>query len=144
MEAKPLTKEDELRRKNLNEIGKHTRFTKGVDPKRATMVQDLKKKDLRKMIEAELSKNINGVTRAEGLVARLITMGIQGNMRAIELILAYLYGKPQNQVIEADNKPFVLELTEPEKESVKTLSDNYPIITQDPNNEADSKTNVSV
>ena len=128
----------------IREVSVNTRFTKGLDPKHAVLIDDLKKKDLRKMIEAELSKKINGVTRAEGLVARLITMGIQGNMRAIELILAYLYGKPQNQVIEADNKPFVLELTEPEKEDVETIKDSYAQLINQNTNETNGQADVSL
>ncbi len=129
---------------NIREVSVNTRFTKGIDPKHVVLVDDLKKKDLRKMIEAELSKKINGVTRAEGLVARLITMGIQGNMRAIELILAYLYGKPQNQVIEADNKPFVLELTEPEKDEVETMKHSYTQFINQEVNETNGKADVSL
>jgi hypothetical protein len=34
-------------------------------------------------------------------------------MRAMELALAYLYGKPQQQTTAPNTGPFVLELTEP-------------------------------
>jgi hypothetical protein len=73
---------------------------------------ETKKKDLKNMLEIELNKSINGVTRMEGLIARMVSEGIRGNMRAIELILAYIYGKPQNAVQQNNDKPFVLELTE--------------------------------
>ncbi|NBW22394.1 MAG: hypothetical protein EBR82_82035 [Caulobacteraceae bacterium] len=78
---------------------------------------DIKKGNLKKLLEIEMSKTIQGATRAEGIVARLVTMAIQGNLRAIELIMAYMYGKPQAQVQETDIKPFVLELTEGQKEN---------------------------
>jgi hypothetical protein len=78
---------------------------------------DIKKGNLKKLLEIEMSKTIQGATRAEGIVARLVTMAIQGNLRAIELIMAYMYGKPQAQVQEMDIKPFVLELTEGQKEN---------------------------
>lgn len=76
------------------------------------MIKEAKKKDLKNMLEIELNKSINGVTRMEGLIARLVSEGIRGNMRAIELMLAYMYGKPQNAVQENNDKPFVLELTD--------------------------------
>lgn len=75
-------------------------------------ITQAKKKDLKNMLEIELNKSINGVTRMEGLIARLVSEGIRGNMRAIELMLAYMYGKPQNAVQENNDKPFVLELTD--------------------------------
>jgi vacuolar-type H+-ATPase subunit F/Vma7 len=65
-------------------------------------------------------------------------------MRAIELILAYLYGKPQNQVIEADNKPFVLELTEPEKDEVETMKHSYEQVINQEVNETNGKADVSL
>jgi hypothetical protein len=43
----------------------------------------------------------------------LVTEAIRGNMRAMELALAYLYGKPQQQTTAPNTGPFVLELTEP-------------------------------
>lgn len=90
-------------------------FTKG-DPRASirTKIKEMKQKDLKGMLETELNKSINGVTRMEGLVARLVSEGIRGNMRAIELILAYMYGKPQNAVPQNTDKPFVLELTDGE------------------------------
>lgn len=87
----------------------------GPDDPRIVAVKKLreaKKKDLKNMLEIELNKSINGVTRMEGLIARLVSEGIRGNMRAIELVLAYIYGKPQNAVQENNDKPFVLELTD--------------------------------
>lgn len=75
-------------------------------------VKKLKRKNINDMLEVELNKSINGVTRMEGLIARLVSEGIRGNMRAIELILAYLIGKPQNATPDKNDKPFVLELTE--------------------------------
>lgn len=143
MEESPLEKK-EKRRANLVELNKNTRIVNGVPHGSIVGAAELKKKDLRKMIEAELSKKISGTTRAEGLVARLITMGIQGNMRAIELILAYLYGKPQSQVIEADNKPFVLELTEPEKEEASIMAQTYTQVINNQSDETNGEADVSL
>jgi len=96
------------------EVKKRLPFVPLNKPEGQIKPADLRRSNVRKILETELSKEINGVTRAEGLVARLVTMGIQGNLRAIELIMAYMYGKPQAQVQESDSKPFVLELTEGE------------------------------
>lgn len=81
-------------------------------------IAETKKKDLKNMLEIELNKSINGVTRMEGLIARMVSEGIRGNMRAIELILAYIYGKPQNAVQQNNDKPFVLELSDGEDKAV--------------------------
>jgi hypothetical protein len=100
----------------------------GPDDPRIVAVKKLreaKKKDLKNMLEIELNKSINGVTRMEGLIARLVSEGIRGNMRAIELVLAYIYGKPQNAVQENNDKPFVLELTDG-NDSVTVSGDSMP------------------
>ena len=91
------------------------------------MIKEAKKKDLKNLLEIELNKSINGVTRMEGLIARLVSEGIRGNMRAIELILAYIYGKPQNAVQENNDKPFVLELTDGDDKAV-VRGDSMPQI----------------
>jgi hypothetical protein len=54
-------------------------------------------------------------------------------MRAMELTLAYLYGKPQQQQTAPDTGPFVLELSEP-------TEDESP----NNNNETHIQTNASV
>jgi hypothetical protein len=106
------------------EIKKRLPFIPLNKPEGQVKPADLRRSNVRKILETELSKEINGITRAEGLVARLVTMGIQGNLRAIELIMAYMYGKPQAQVQESDSKPFVLELTEGEKDETENQESN--------------------
>lgn len=106
------------------EIKKRLPFIPLNKPEGQVKPADLRRSNVRKILETELSKEINGITRAEGLVARLVTMGIQGNLRAIELIMAYMYGKPQAQVQESDSKPFVLELTEGEKDEAENQESN--------------------
>jgi hypothetical protein len=106
------------------EIKKRLPFIPLNKPDGQVKPADLRRSNVRKILETELSKEINGITRAEGLVARLVTMGIQGNLRAIELIMAYMYGKPQAQVQESDSKPFVLELTEGEKDETENQESN--------------------
>lgn len=106
------------------EIKKRLPFIPLNKPEGQVKPADLRRSNVRKILETELSKEINGITRAEGLVARLVTMGIQGNLRAIELIMAYMYGKPQAQVQESDSKPFVLELTEGEKDETENQEYN--------------------
>lgn len=106
------------------EIKKRLPFIPLNKPEGQVKPADLRRSNVRKILETELSKEINGITRAEGLVARLVTMGIQGNLRAIELIMAYMYGKPQAQVQESDSKPFVLELTEGENDETENQESN--------------------
>ena len=113
----PDTKAD----KPSNPNAKYLKPISGPDDPRMVarrMIKEAKKKDLKNLLEIELNKSINGVTRMEGLIARLVSEGIRGNMRAIELILAYIYGKPQNAVQENNDKPFVLELTDGDDKAV--------------------------
>ena len=70
------------------------------------------RKDIRDLLDADLDRSIAGVKRMDALIARLVTEAIRGNMRAMELTLAYLYGKPGQQQTAPDTGPFVLELTE--------------------------------
>lgn len=113
----PDTKAD----KPSNPNAKYLKPISGPDDPRMVarrMIKEAKKKDLKNLLEIELNKSINGVTRMEGLIARLVSEGIRGNMRAIELILAYIYGKPQNAVQENNDKPFVLELTDGDDKAI--------------------------
>ena len=71
------------------------------------------RRDIRDLLDADLDRTIGGVRRMDALIARLVTEAIRGNMRAMELALAYLYGKPQQQTTAPNTGPFVLELTEP-------------------------------
>ena len=71
------------------------------------------RRDIRDLLDADLDRTIGGVKRMDALIARLVTEAIRGNMRAMELALAYLYGKPQQQTTAPNTGPFVLELTEP-------------------------------
>ena len=71
------------------------------------------RRDIRDSLDADLDRTIGGVRRMDALIARLVTEAIRGNMRAMELALAYLYGKPQQQTTAPNTGPFVLELTEP-------------------------------
>ena len=71
------------------------------------------RRDIRDLLDADSDRTIGGVRRMDALIARLVTEAIRGNMRAMELALAYLYGKPQQQTTAPNTGPFVLELTEP-------------------------------
>jgi len=75
--------------------------------------KNVTRKDIRDLLEADLDRTIGGVKRMDALIARMVTEAIRGNMRAMELTLAYLYGKPQQQQSAPDTGPFVLELSEP-------------------------------
>ena len=70
------------------------------------------RRDIRDLLDADLDRTIGGVKRMDALIARLVTEAIRGNMRAMELALAYLYGKPQQQTTAPNTGPFVLELSE--------------------------------
>lgn len=75
--------------------------------------KNVTRRDIRDLLDADLDRSISGVKRMDALIARLVTEAIRGNMRAMELTLAYLYGKPQQQQTAPDTGPFVLELSEP-------------------------------
>jgi len=75
--------------------------------------KNVTRKDIRDLLDADLDRSIGGVRRMDALIARLVTEAIRGNMRAMELTLAYLYGKPGQQQTAPDTGPFVLELSEP-------------------------------
>lgn len=74
--------------------------------------KNVTRRDIRDLLDADLDRSISGVKRMDALIARLVTEAIRGNMRAMELTLAYLYGKPQQQQTAPDTGPFVLELSE--------------------------------
>lgn len=80
---------------------------------RSTKPKTVTRRDIRDLLDADLDRTIGGVKRMDALIARLVTEAIRGNMRAMELALAYLYGKPQQQTTAPNTGPFVLELTEP-------------------------------
>ena len=80
---------------------------------RSTKPKAVTRRDIRDLLDADLDRTIGGVKRMDALIARLVTEAIRGNMRAMELALAYLYGKPQQQTTAPNTGPFVLELTEP-------------------------------
>lgn len=97
------------------------------------MPKNVTRRDIRDLLEADLDRTIGGVKRMDALIARMVTEAIRGNMRAMELTLAYLYGKPQQQQTAPDTGPFVLELSEP-------TEDESP----NNNNETHIQTNASV
>ena len=81
------------------------------------------RKDIRDLLDADLDRSIAGVKRMDALIARLVTEAIRGNMRAMELTLAYLYGKPGQQQTAPDTGPFVLELSEPTTDEANSEAD---------------------
>ena len=95
--------------------------------------KNVTRRDIRDLLEADLDRTIGGVKRMDALIARMVTEAIRGNMRAMELTLAYLYGKPQQQQAAPDTGPFVLELSEPTEDESPTS-----------NNETHIQTNASV
>ena len=87
------------------------------------MPKNVTRRDIRDLLEADLDRTIGGVKRMDALIARMVTEAIRGNMRAMELTLAYLYGKPQQQQTAPDTGPFVLELSEPTEDEVNGPAD---------------------
>lgn len=85
--------------------------------------KNVTRRDIRDLLEADLDRTIGGVKRMDALIARMVTEAIRGNMRAMELTLAYLYGKPQQQQTAPDTGPFVLELSEPAEDEVNGPAD---------------------
>ena len=90
------------------------------------------RRDIRDLLDADLDRTIGGVKRMDALIARLVTEAIRGNMRAMELALAYLYGKPQQQTTAPNTGPFVLELSESnlDEESINNESSETNIQTK--------------
>jgi hypothetical protein len=104
------------------EVSEAPESVPGAEPKaeipvllnaRSTKPKTVTRRDIRDLLDADLDRTIGGVKRMDALIARLVTEAIRGNMRAMELALAYLYGKPQQQTTAPNTGPFVLELTEP-------------------------------
>ena len=85
--------------------------------------KNVTRKDIRELLDADLDRSIGGVRRMDALIARLVTEAIRGNMRAMELTLAYLYGKPGQQQTAPDTGPFVLELSEPTTDEANSEAD---------------------
>jgi len=85
--------------------------------------KNVTRKDIRDLLDADLDRSIGGVRRMDALIARLVTEAIRGNMRAMELTLAYLYGKPGQQQTAPDTGPFVLELSEPTTDEANSEAD---------------------
>lgn len=75
-------------------------FTGADDPRRVNgippIVSDIKA-FIREGLNEETSKG-SGTTKLEALRAKLFKMANEGNLKALELAMAYGYGKPTQQI----------------------------------------------
>lgn len=72
-------------------------FQKGDDPRRNSKGRPGIVKDLRNYIRERLAEKAaegTDTTRLDAITSKLLTMAFNGNMKAMELCLAYGYGKP--------------------------------------------------
>ena len=74
--------------------------------------------DLKAAMRDILGDEKEGVTALEAILRKLRAMAAQGNMKAIELLLAYGYGKPKQQIEHTgegggpiQTKTVIIELT---------------------------------
>jgi hypothetical protein len=66
-------------------------------------------------IKDELLKtNISGLTNEEMIATVLVDLAVRGNLKAIELSLAYTAGKPSQAVVLAGKSTGSIEITEVE------------------------------
>lgn len=54
--------------------------------------------ELKALLDEVLGEEQNGITAAKAIMMRLRTEAAKGNMRAIEIMLAYAYGRPKQQI----------------------------------------------
>ena len=72
-------------------------FAKGPDDRRNLNGRPPIVKDIKKYMKERLNEPANAgsdVTRLDALMTKLLTMAYSGNLKAMELAMAYGYGKP--------------------------------------------------
>lgn len=77
----------------------------------------------------------DGVTATEAVFRKLRAMALQGNMRAMELLLAYAYGKPKQRTeitgfdggpIQTEVKAWVIEIPPDTGDDEEDGTNGYP------------------
>lgn len=82
-------------RKDIHKDAKH--FQKG-DPRINRAGRPKQLPALKEMLDEVLGDKVKGITAAQAILMRLRAEATKGNMRAIEILFGYAYGRPKQQI----------------------------------------------